>query len=109
MRPILVIDDDQQARSVVRRTLERAGYVVVEAGDGEEGTRLALELEPALVVTDIIMPNKEGLEVIRELHDQLRQLPIIAMPAAAATCPRTRSSALHAVSARARRCSSHSR
>jgi DNA-binding NtrC family response regulator len=79
MQPILVIDDDDQARSVVRRALDRVGYDVVEAVDGEEGTRLALEVSPALVVTDIIMPNKEGLQVIRELHDRHPELPIIAM------------------------------
>lgn len=79
MQPILVIDDDNQSRSVVRRVLERAGYPVIEAHDGEEGTRIALESLPSLVITDILMPNKEGLQVIRELHGADSTLPIIAI------------------------------
>jgi DNA-binding NtrC family response regulator len=79
MQPILVIDDDRQSRSVVRRALERAGYPVIEAHDGEEGTRLARQALPSLVITDILMPNKEGLQVIRELHDSDPALPIVAI------------------------------
>jgi DNA-binding response OmpR family regulator len=79
MAPILVIDDDRQARGVVRSALERAGYEVREASDGSEGARLARDERPALVITDILMPNKEGLEVIRELREDDRALPIIAM------------------------------
>jgi DNA-binding response OmpR family regulator len=79
MQPILVIDDDPQCRSVVRRALERAGYPVIEARNGEEGTRLAREALPSLVITDILMPDKEGLQVIRELHAAERSLPIVAM------------------------------
>jgi DNA-binding response OmpR family regulator len=79
MAPILVIDDDRQARGVVRSALERAGYEVREACDGSEGARLARSERPALVITDILMPNKEGLEVIRELQEGHRSLPIIAM------------------------------
>jgi DNA-binding response OmpR family regulator len=79
MGPILVIDDDRQARGVVRSALERAGYEVREASDGGEGVRIARTEHPALVITDILMPNKEGLEVIRELKDENHALPIIAM------------------------------
>jgi CheY-like chemotaxis protein len=79
MQPILVIDDDRQSRSLMRRTLERAGYVVIEAGDGEEGTRRVEQALPSLVITDILMPNKEGLQVIRELRDRHRGLPVIAI------------------------------
>ncbi len=79
MGPILVIDDDRQARGVVRSALERAGYEVREASDGSEGVRIAHAEHPVLVITDILMPNKEGLEVIRELKDENHALPIIAM------------------------------
>lgn len=79
MPSILVIDDDVHARGLVRHALQRAGYDVVEACDGDEGSRLARERLPSLVITDIIMPDKEGLEVIRELHQEFHALPIIAM------------------------------
>jgi DNA-binding NtrC family response regulator len=79
MQPILVIDDDRQSRSVVRRALERAGYPVIEAHDGDEGTRMVGQKPPSLVITDILMPNKEGLQVIRELHEGDKALPIIAI------------------------------
>jgi DNA-binding NtrC family response regulator len=79
MQPILVIDDDRQSRCIVRRALERAGYLVIEARDGEEGTRIVDQAVPALVITDILMPNKEGLQVIRELRDRHKALPVIAI------------------------------
>lgn len=79
MPAILVIDDDEQARRVVREALVRAGYDVLEAVDGEEGSRIVREARPALVITDLLMPNKEGLETIQELRRDNRALPIIAM------------------------------
>ena len=79
MASILIIDDDEQARAFIREALKRAGHDVAEASDGDDGTRRARELRPALVITDILMPNKEGLEVIRELREHDRTLPIIAM------------------------------
>ncbi|MEN6484819.1 MAG: response regulator [Syntrophobacteraceae bacterium] len=79
MKRILVIEDDEQYRPMLTRMLQRAGYEVAAAADGEEGIRL-FRLQPAdLVISDIFMPGKEGMETIRELHRDYPDLKIIAM------------------------------
>ena len=78
MRNILVIDDDTQIRSMLRRVLEREGYVVEEACDGLEGLRIYRENPADLVITDIIMPNKEGIELIKDLLHEFPDIKIIA-------------------------------
>lgn len=79
MSRIMIIDDDDQVREMVRRLLEYAGYEVMEAADGDVGMAM-LEKESAdLVITDILMPNKEGLETIMGLRRSRPNLPIIAI------------------------------
>ena len=78
MSNILVIDDDTQIRSMLRRVLEREGYVVEEARDGLEGLRIYRENPADLVITDIIMPNKEGIELIKDLLQEFPGIKIIA-------------------------------
>ena len=60
MARILIIDDDVQFRSMLRQRLERAGYEVLEAPDGRVGMRVFREERVHLVITDIVMPEKEG-------------------------------------------------
>lgn len=79
MSMILVIDDEPQIRFLFREALESAGHVVLEAADGEAGMRIVKERSPALVVTDILMPGKDGLELISEIHAHAPQLPVIAI------------------------------
>ena len=79
MARILVIDDEELARFTVRKYLESAGYSVIEARDGDEGLALHDEDPCALVITDIIMPEKEGLETILALRRSDPDLPIIAI------------------------------
>lgn len=79
MARILVIDDDAQFRSMIRTLLERQGYVVVEASDGEEGIKLFEGQGADLIITDIVMPNKEGLETIMELRRKVPRPKIIAV------------------------------
>jgi len=64
MARIIVIDDDRKLREVICRALERAGYNVIEAADGRAGIRLYREQGGDLVVTDIFMPERDGLETI---------------------------------------------
>jgi len=64
---ILLIDDDDLVRSTIQNILESAGYEVIQAADGEEGLEACRAGVPALVITDILMPNKEGIETIRDL------------------------------------------
>ncbi len=79
MKSVLVIDDDEQLRRMIREMLETQGYRTVVAPNGREGFRL-LCLEPAdLVITDIYMPEKEGLETIRELKRNWPAIKIIAI------------------------------
>jgi len=59
--------------------LKRAGHEVVEAPDGIEGIRLYREKQPQLVITDIVMPKKEGLETILDLRREDPQVKIIAI------------------------------
>jgi DNA-binding response OmpR family regulator len=65
---VLVVDDDATVADVVRRYLERDGYAVQLAGDGETALRLAAEHEPDLVVLDLMLPGIDGLEVCRRLR-----------------------------------------
>ncbi len=79
MRRILIIDDDVQFCQMLRQMLERAGYEVVEASNGKEGIKLFREAPTDLVITDIIMPEKEGIETIIELKREFTNVKIIAI------------------------------
>lgn len=79
MAHILVIEDEEMLRRTLRTLLERAGHSVVEAEDGQQGMTLFKTMRPDLVLTDIIMPNREGVETIGEMRREAPDLPIIAM------------------------------
>lgn len=79
MARILVIDDEELARFTVREILESAGHEVVEARDGVEGLALQRAQGCDLVVTDVIMPRKEGVEMIIEMRQEHPSLKIIAI------------------------------
>jgi DNA-binding response OmpR family regulator len=76
---ILVIDDDDALRSVLRQLLEMEGYSVALACHGNEGLGLASERPFDLVITDLLMPVKEGIETIREISRRWPRTKIIAM------------------------------
>ena len=76
---ILVIDDDELIRDTLRDVLEEAGYRVVEARDGADGVRKYKANPCDLVITDMIMPEKEGVETIMELKRDYPRLAIIAV------------------------------
>ena len=79
MKRILVIEDDDSVRKLIRRILEGAGYTVLEAPDGVQGVQTYREQRPDLVLTDIFMPGKEGLETILELGLLDPEVRIIAV------------------------------
>lgn len=79
MSLILVIDDDEVIRSLLRDLLERYGYEVMEAENGKIGLKLLRENGADLVITDLIMPEKEGIETIRELRRDFSDVKIIAI------------------------------
>ena len=77
MAKILVVDDEPDQRSLLRRIFERAGHEVRDAGDGAAALRAVRESPPDLLVTDMMMPVMDGAELIR----QLRAAPaMIAIP-----------------------------
>jgi CheY-like chemotaxis protein len=79
MERILIIDDEPQIRSMLRLMLERVGYEVAEAPDGIEGIRRYRENPADLIITDLIMPNKDGIGMIIDLKKEFPKVKIIAM------------------------------
>src|SRR5437763_15450494 len=79
MARVLVIDDHTEIRELLRLTLQAAGYDVVVAPNGREGLEIHRERPAELVITDIFMPEQEGLETIQELRRQSPRPKIIAM------------------------------
>jgi CheY-like chemotaxis protein len=76
---ILIIDDELVIRDLVVDILEREGYETVAATDGNEGIRIYRENPADLIITDLIMPKKEGIETIMELHRDFQNVKVIAM------------------------------
>jgi DNA-binding response OmpR family regulator len=79
MAKILVIDDEPSILLMLKKMLEREGHEVDLALNGRDGMELFESIKPALVITDIIMPEKEGLETILELRKKNPGLKIIAI------------------------------
>jgi DNA-binding response OmpR family regulator len=79
MAKVLVIDDDARIRRLVNRILSDARHQVIEAGDGVEGIKKFLSDAPDIVITDILMPEKEGIATIREIRSTGSKVGIIAM------------------------------
>jgi CheY-like chemotaxis protein len=79
MARILVIDDEKEMRDLLRWMLEREGYQVVTASDGKEGLHLYRENPADLIITDLIMPEMEGIETILALKQDFPGVKIIAM------------------------------
>jgi DNA-binding NtrC family response regulator len=84
-RRVLIIDDESEVRSLLSRTLTLAGYEVVTVASGEEGTRACRQHSFDMVVVDMVMPEKDGLETLMEIRRGSPQARIIAMSGA----PRT--------------------
>jgi DNA-binding NtrC family response regulator len=77
MPRILIIDDDVAVRTTVRHLLERAGYQIVEAGDGREGSRMLDGVD--LVITDLLMPEVDGVDLLGMIRREGLTVPVIAM------------------------------
>ena len=77
---ILVADDESQIRDVVRIALVQAGFSVAEAGDGRAALEMAERLSPDLIVLDIMLPGKDGMQLCREIR-QFSNVPIIMITA----------------------------
>ncbi len=79
MARILVVDDEQLARFTMREILETVGHEVTEAKNGAQGIALQTAQPFDVVITDIIMPEKEGVQMIMELKRDFPDLPIVAI------------------------------
>jgi two-component system, cell cycle response regulator DivK len=87
---ILVVEDNDKNRKLVRDVLTFKGYEMIEAETGEEGVRLAQERRPSLVLMDIRLPGIDGIEALRQLRaaEATREIPIMAMTASVMTADR---------------------
>lgn len=81
MAKILVIDDSGYQRSVIRQMLEGDGHQVIEAPDGVEGLAAAKRERPALILTDIVMPNMQGMEFLQKMKDEKVGIPVVVVTA----------------------------
>ena len=79
MARILIIDDEPQIRSMLTLMLEREGYEVIEASDGVAGIKEYRQNPVDLIITDLIMPNKDGIGMIIDLKKEFPDVKIIAM------------------------------
>ncbi len=80
-RRVLVVDDQPQIVRLIQVNLEKEGFEVATAADGEEGLRKVRELLPDLVILDVIMPRKDGFEVLRQMKTEpaLASIPVIML------------------------------
>ena len=81
MEKILIIDDEQLNRVVLKQTLSKEGYSIIEAEDGTAGLQLVASEKPDLVLTDFRMPGMNGLEVLAEIQKTSPRLPVILLTA----------------------------
>ena len=80
---LLVVDDEPHIAQILRFTLEKAGYQVFTAADGQEALEKIVELEPNLVILDVMMPIMDGYEVCRRMREdfKMNQIPVIMLSA----------------------------
>lgn len=76
---ILIIDDETQVRGMLVSVLSDAGYIVLEAADGREGMKVYKESPTDLVITDLVMPEKDGIETVMEMRAHFPNAKIIAI------------------------------
>ncbi|MDH4319093.1 MAG: response regulator [Desulfobulbaceae bacterium] len=79
MKKILIVDDEEQIRLMLRQTLEHEGYEVHTVENGQEGMDLIQQADFDLVITDMIMPVKDGLKFIMELLNEFPNLNVMAI------------------------------
>ena len=82
---ILIIEDEQAIRSILRKRLEANGYEVIVAEDGEEGLAVARQEKPDLILLDVMLPKRDGYSVCRLLKfdQRYRHIPVVMLTARA--------------------------
>jgi DNA-binding response OmpR family regulator len=79
MARILIIDDDDTLRGIIAKSLTHAGHTISQANNGRKGVAVFRSAPTDLVITDLVMPEQEGMETIKILHRDFPSTPIIAM------------------------------
>jgi CheY-like chemotaxis protein len=74
---VLVADDNEVAQRLCKRVLEKAGYIVLIAGDGLQAVDVALASRPAMILMDVAMPGIDGLEAMRRIKAQIPGMPVV--------------------------------
>ncbi|HYJ86823.1 MAG TPA: response regulator [Pyrinomonadaceae bacterium] len=82
-RKVLVVEDDEDARFLMRLELERLGYLVLEAADGEKGVEVAVDERPDIILMDLTLPVMNGITATEKIRatDGLGGIPVIAVTA----------------------------
>ena len=80
-KKVLVVDDEQSIVTLLKYNLQQAGYDVLTAMDGEEGLNLALTANPDVILLDLMLPKKDGMDVCKELRQQKVLTPILMLTA----------------------------
>ncbi len=81
-KKILIVDDEKNIRDIIIYNLKKEGYQILQAADGEEGVRLAMEEEPDLILLDIMMPKMDGYDACKKIREP-KNTPIIMLTARA--------------------------
>ena len=81
MNKILFVEDEPNLQKTISEVLVQEGYKVFGAGDGEEGLKIAKQEKPNLILLDLILPKKDGFEVLKELKadNDLKDIPVIVL------------------------------
>jgi CheY-like chemotaxis protein len=80
---ILVIDDDEEMRSLLRFTLEREGYIITSISDGRTALNFLANFKPDLIIADLLMPEVSGIDLLKQLrsNSQFSNTPVIVISA----------------------------
>ena len=89
MTRILIIDDESMIRDLLVNILEREGYETITASGGKDGIKIYRENPTDLIITDLLMPEKDGIETIMELRRDFQDVKIIAMSGGGKIDPKT--------------------
>jgi CheY-like chemotaxis protein len=90
MTTLLLVEDNEMNRDAISRLLERRGFTVITAEDGEQGVRLCHDFRPDLVLMDLGLPGIDGFEATRQLkaNPKTARIPVVALTARALTSDR---------------------
>ena len=78
-KTILIIEDDEQFLGFVSELLTSEGFEILKAENGKEGIALLEDNQPDLILTDLLMPEKDGVRVISEVRSKFSHIPVVAM------------------------------